>query len=554
MTAVSIFQFCTHETETTTTMRGRQWWSLAALLLASFTQSHPYVSASAFGKHLAFVGGFSGDTERQLRRQFVSAAQSVTLDVPTLTEETASTEKLDSDDRPHAQRATRPRAARRLNHSFRYLFRHDTETAANLTSLEFLVKFGGCTEKQVLKMNETFPPLLDLDVRRHLWPKLWFLQETIGVKELDSIPPQYFGARLERTIAPRHAFLIYQGLPHGMELLQQSQSLSNRTMLEDFLVSSRRAKQFCALCNSWKRQDQPRITAKQIEAFDVLFQRGLMPAARNELCQSSDSWPLQHTDITSAEIISLLLQHGANPLELDARGASLLHWAAGCGNLEAVKVLLPYFRDGVFTESERDGATPFHWAAAGAKAKEFGCGGHVDVCQYFLEQASREDAKRLINKVTKDGNSVLMWAAWSGTLNVVKLLVRNRADATLTNRNGCSVVHWAASGGNLPVCQYLAETAGLDFTEPNFGGNTPLTHAVAFGRTDVVEWLRNDVCADEDDVLAAELAAKFVSWTDGDRNRKEVLSLFDDWFGPEGGKEDASNDIGETNDIEMGSC
>jgi hypothetical protein len=31
--------------------------------------------------------------------------------------------------------------------------------------------------------------------------------------------------------------------------------------------------------------------------------------------------------------------------------------------------------------------------------------------------------------------------------------------------------------------------------------------------------------------VAAELAKDFVDWTDGDHNRKEVLNLFQDWFG-----------------------
>ena len=409
------------------------------------------------------------------------------------------------------------------------------------------------------KMNASFPPLLDLDVRRHLWPKLRFLQVTIGVHDhhlrMDAIPPQYFGARLERTIAPRHAFLVHHGLPHGKQLLFPSET--GQTMLEDFLWSCRRTKQFCALCNAWKRSDDDNdqskmITPKQIEAFDVLFQRGLMAAARNE----NNTWPLQHVNITSGDLISLLLQHGANPIERDARGVSLLHWAAGCGNLGAVQVLLVHFRQGVFTEAPRDGATPFHWAAAGAKAREFGCGGHVHVCRYFLEQLDRENAKRLINRVTKDGNSVLMWAAWSGTLDVVKLLVRNRADATLANCNGCTVAHWAASGGNLQVCQYLAETVGVDFTKPNNGGNTPLTHAVAFGRTDVVEWLRSGICADEEDFLAADLAKKFVGWKEGDRNRQEVLNLFEDWFGQgdviDG--DDVGQNVDEGDDIDTGTC
>ena len=54
-----------------------------------------------------------------------------------------------------------------------------------------------------------------------------------------------------------------------------------------------------------------------------------------------------------------------------------------------------------------------------------------------------------------------MWASWSGTLETVKLLIRNRADSTVANRNGCTVAHWAASGGNVEVCKYLGSVTGV---------------------------------------------------------------------------------------------
>ena len=41
----------------------------------------------------------------------------------------------------------------------------------------------------------------------------------------------------------------------------------------------------------------------------------------------------------------------------------------------------------------------------------------------------------------------------------------------------------------LEVCTYLHDILDIDFTEPNNAGNTPLSHAVAYGRTDVVKWL-----------------------------------------------------------------
>lgn len=441
-----------------------------------------------------------------------------------------------TDRRPHEQRTNGPRMARRLNHGFRYLYRHEAGRFHNTTSFEYLSTFY--TPEEIFAMNQSFPPLLDLNVSRHLHPKMRFLKETMGVdtdscETMKQIPPQYFGARLERIIAPRHAFLVYHNLPHGSQLLEEPSRWA------DFLIACRTTKRFCALCNQWRdpARSNERVTSKQVEAFDTMFGRGILAAARDEICQAGDQWPLQHVNISSAELIQLNLQHGANPLERDNRGSTLLHWAAGTGNLDAMKVLLPYFPKGILEVTERDGATPLHWAAAGANSKEFGTGGHTEVCRYLLAQCNEPGinvtTKELVNQKTKDGNSPVMWASWSGTLDTVKLMVRTRADSQIANRNGCTVAHWAASGGNLEVCKYLADIVGVDFFTPNYGGNTPLTHAVAFGRVDVVQWLREELAkAGEEDAVAAALAEDFCVWREGDEKRKQVLKLFqDDYWG-----------------------
>ncbi|KAL7567623.1 hypothetical protein ACA910_000217 [Epithemia clementina (nom. ined.)] len=508
--------------------------------------------------------------------------------------------------RPHDQRANAPRPARRLNHVFKYLYRHDIPThIQSMDPLTYLQEHVGYTYEQVVAMNQTFPPLLTLSVPRQLHPKVRFLEETLQIYEtrrgggssnesnsstdkaaLSLLPPQYFGARLERVLAPRHAFLVYTNLTHGSDLVH------NPSKWDHFLQAVRKPKAFAALCQSWqssstsdndilssnratsttsKKAFSSSITVKQIEAFDVLFGRGLMAAARNELVQPHNTWPMRYLNVTAAQMLDLLIQHGANPWQYDHRGVSLLHWAAGTGHLEAIPILLrspgpsssfsfsanpqhpvntiktetittarPPLH--VFhTRTLRDGATALHWAAAGAKARAFGCGGHVDVCRYLLDQLpTTQQRKEYVNVLTKDGNSALMWAAWSGTLETVKLLVRQRADSNHKNRNGCTVAHWAASGGNLAVCQYLHDIVGVDFSLPNHGGNTPLTHAVAFGRTEVVAWLRDHVLLQKhnnnnytDDDIAYDLAMDFVHWTNGDDDRRlNILQLFEndgDW-------------------------
>jgi ankyrin repeat protein len=295
------------------------------------------------------------------------------------------------------------------------------------------------------------------------------------------------------------------------------------------------------------------ITSKQIEAFDTMFGRGVLAAARDETCQRKNAWPLEHINVTSAEILRLLIQHGANPLERDNRGITLLHWAAGTGNLEAVKELLPFFPNVVLELTERDGATPLHWAAAGANSKEFGTGGHTEVCRYLLSQcetpSSNVTTKQYVNRLTYDGNSPLMWASWSGTLDTVKMMIRNRADSKVANRNGCTVAHWASSGGNLQVCEYLGKVVGVNFFEPNYGGNTPLTHAVAFGRAEIVQWIREQAMG-EDDEIAARLAEDFFVWTNGDAKRTQVLQLFQDDYWDDGVK-DEDISISKAQELEL---
>jgi len=172
-----------------------------------------------------------------------------------------------------------------------------------------------------------------------------------------------------------------------------------------------------------------------------------------------------------------------------------------------------------------------------------GIGGHVSICNYLLALCKLDGCgfiseKKLINAKTKDGNTILMWAAWSQSLDVVKLLVRNRADSSTCNRNGCSVAHWAASGGNLSVCKYLAEIAKVDFSVENFAGNTPLSHAVAYQRVEVVKWLREELRVEDKGGAAAGLALDFVNWADSglgligeeeEIDRRKVYDLFKDW-------------------------
>lgn len=99
----------------------------------------------------------------------------------------------------------------------------------------------------------------------------------------------------------------------------------------------------------------------------------------------------------------------------------------------------------------------------------------------------------------------------------------------------------------MDVCKYLAGIANVDFSVENYAGNTPLSHAVAYGRAEVVKWLREDLRVEDKGGSAANLAGDFVTWADSglgligeeeEIERRKVLDLFKDWNHEMGEEED----------------
>ena len=556
----------------------------------------------------------------------------------------------EADRRPYEQRRNQPRKARRLNHSFQHLYRHEhpmfddayiaSKSYVMTHVREYLHVYGlGYSWDMIHNMCKQFPPLDTLHVLRHVRPKMRFLKYTLLIsfqnttvsdiisvmtnrtttattkRTLSSIvriPPQYFGSRLERTIAPRHAYLIHVSLPHGL-LLFQWKNTQGQSLFIDFLQACRQDKAFIQLCKEWRKlygfivdpnypklvssssspqhlfadtssmvpskdppiHDPNIIDIPSLLLFDTTFQRGILSAARNEMIHHNNNnndnsifqlhpeYPSKsklHSFISSEQMIYLLIRHGANPFETDIRDISLYHWAAGSGNVQGLKILIQMtlsqgLEEALQIKAHRDGATLLHWAATGAQAKNFGTGGHYDVCRYFLDfflvqqqqqqqSSSSSDPsvssssnkkllheKDVVNACTKDGNSVLMWAAWSGSFDVVKLLIRHRADVLIQNRNGCTVAHWAASGGNLELCRYLYDILGVDFSIANYAGNTPLSHAMAYGRKDVVRWLLEEVGVQDVGDRARLLAIDMMQWSSGSDDAKENKDVTMDLFG-----------------------
>ena len=322
----------------------------------------------------------------------------------------------------------RPRRRKQKPQVFKHLFRHNEDISVDCwlrcaEPREFLLSCG-YTEAEIDKMSEVYPQLLSLDVHSQLAPKMQFIVHTLGGGDGDliwaeeeifhneeeecdikginsphtlrisdkaksSIPPEFFGTRLERHVGPRHAYLHHFGLPHGRELL-----MANGKRLKQFLgACSAPPAEFAMLAIKWAAADSQRLggssvfgaavhSASRVEQFEEAFRGGLLAAAKRE---REDLYAALGS--TPGEFVELLLGHGANHLEPDRHGASPLSWACGRGNLYGVKALLKSksqsYRDSACPEAEivlstqnpKDGATPLHWAACGIDDNKFGSGG-----------------------------------------------------------------------------------------------------------------------------------------------------------------------------------
>ena len=209
------------------------------------------------------------------------------------------------------------------------------------------------------------------------------------------------------------------------------------------------------------------------------------------------------------DVVRDLLARGWDPGDdADRRGASALHLAAGRGAADVARALAASMDVDAL---DARGASPLHYAACGVRGNAVGVGGELGALDLLLELGA--DARR----ATRDGNTVLMWAAWAGGPGAVRRILAAGADLAARNDRGCTAAHWACAGGDVATVRLLSGL-GVDFSAPNDAGHTPLEHAVAYKRVAAAEWL---VAAGVVDPSAVEYAARLAA-LDGDGDRAAI--------------------------------
>jgi hypothetical protein len=165
--------------------------------------------------------------------------------------------------------------------------------------------------------------------------------------------------------------------------------------------------------------------------------------------------------------VSELLKRGANPNVQDKKGWTPLHWAAGRGYAEIVRLLLEYGADA--NARDKDARTPLHFASGFGRA---------DVVLLLLEHGADVNAKN------KDGRTPLHIAASWGYADVARLLLGYGADVNAKDKDGTTPLHFASIFGHADTARVLLEY-GADPSIKDNRGKSPLDVAWEWRRWEV---------------------------------------------------------------------
>ncbi|KIW24505.1 hypothetical protein, variant [Cladophialophora immunda] len=172
-------------------------------------------------------------------------------------------------------------------------------------------------------------------------------------------------------------------------------------------------------------------------------------------------------------------KHHPNNITIPMTGSPLCLVSA-LGLEKTVKMFLDdqdsasgHLQNGIDSKDREKGRTPLMWAAAS---------GFVAVVKLLLEKEA--------NLEVKDYNSrtPLSNAAYYGHETVVKLLLEKGADLEVQDKIGRTPLSWAACDGNEVVVKLLLEK-GADLEVKDDIGRTPLSNAAFYGNETVVKLL-----------------------------------------------------------------
>ncbi len=256
---------------------------------------------------------------------------------------------------------------------------------------------------------------------------------------------------------------------------------------------------------SWRDElgETPLIKCARLDNVPVM--RELLRHRSDPLAERNDATQAAlhlAADLASAEMVELLLDHGAAAAEGDEDGVTPLHAAARRGDPRIVELMS---REAGLDARDASGNRPVSYAAyyGGAEAfrllldagtaKEMNAagqsllhlaahGGDPEILRALLDHGLELDL------ADRDGRTPLHHAVMKTHRAAARLLLDHGAAIDRADRQGVTVVHLAAEKDDPHLLQLvLAREPVLDAGD--LGGNTPLHYAADWGRVENVRLL-----------------------------------------------------------------
>lgn len=176
--------------------------------------------------------------------------------------------------------------------------------------------------------------------------------------------------------------------------------------------------------------------------------------------------------------VQTLIAHGAKVNLVDIHGKTVLHLAAACGNLFAMKMISKQMKVSEATALDNQDLTALHWACYNGKS----------ACVEFLLE------NKLYEKIIGNPFSPVHCAVIGGERCLRALCLHYGRDiVNLKDANNRTPLHIAALHGRIECAKYLLENgAELDCKDSN--GRTPLLAAAQNGKTQILDIFLNSKC------------------------------------------------------------
>ncbi|KAG2471229.1 AND1A protein, partial [Polypterus senegalus] len=173
------------------------------------------------------------------------------------------------------------------------------------------------------------------------------------------------------------------------------------------------------------------------------------------------------------QALRLLLEHGAAIDDEDSFGMNALLLASWFGHLKILQILVN--AGAKINCDNKNGMNLLHCAAQR---------GHIKVLEFIMEDL--EDV--CIDKVDKMGKTALHLAAEQGQLEVVEFLIGFGCDHSIKDKEENTAIQLAAQSGHSEVLQKIVET-GVDINEKNSKDMSALHYAALNGHEEITKIL-----------------------------------------------------------------